>query len=285
MIKNPNVTMTTTIRILMMRTYEGRTAISAVAILISICLIGGCVTANAPNKPVSGPVSQLAPLEKAHPLLAMELRKLPELQDGLTSGEGIALDRITALYFREKAGFDRAFQQMYKEGLPERRKYSAPLQALFWMAEEGPFPENLLGQFSVIYLLEHAWTFGPRLGRDPWKDYDTVMDRLSSPRLVHHYVSRQINYRNWWMVPGYDKDFGHPRQVFFYKNGDCLYISSFVVEALVRNGYKAMSEEKPALRAVDAWHMVAVFYENGKKYIIDDGKPYPRGIMDYQDYY
>ncbi len=276
--------MTTTIRILMMRTYEGRTAISAVAILISICLIGGCVTANAPNKPVSGPVSQLAPLEKAHPLLAMELRKLPELQDGLTPGEGIALDRITALYFREKAGFERAFQQMYKEGLPERRKYSAPLQALFWMAEEGPLP-SMSGQFSVIYLLERAWTFGPRLGRDPWKDYDTVMDRLSSPRLVHHYVSRQINYTDWWTVMGYDKDHGHPRQVFRYKNGDCLYISSFVVEALVRNGYKAMSEEKPALRAVDAWHMVAVFYENGKKYIIDDGRAYPRGIMDYQDYY
>ncbi len=122
------------------------------------------------------------------------------------------------------------------------------------------------------------------LNNNLWNDYDIVLDRLNSPELVHYYVTKLIRYSNFWEIPGYTKALGQPRYVFNNKAGDCLYTSSFIVEALKKNGYNAWVEKTAPLRLVDAWHAFFVFKINGTKYIIDDGRMFPRGIIPYHLY-
>jgi hypothetical protein len=305
----------------------------------------GCVTANNPNIPFSKPIDEILYIELHNPLFAKELRKLPEIQDGLTKEEKKGLKQLSDLYRSKPAKFDAAFKEMYDTGLPEYRKYCSPLQALFWISVKYSFSihENLVKTYNMNNLLNQAWTFTPQMSpeqikrivasikdddiraeyqnkikennkyiisalmnyashspeifenwaheelkknrnNNSWNDYDTVLDRLNSPELVHYYVKKLIRYSNFWEIPGYTKEFGQPRYVFKNKAGDCLYTSSFIVEALKRNGYSAWVEKKPPLRSVDAWHAVGVFNNNGTKYIIDDGRMFPRGIKLYHQY-
>ena len=56
--------------------------------LIAVALaFVGCATPTKPNLPYSGPIPQLDKIVQRNFLLATELRKLPELQDGLSYSE------------------------------------------------------------------------------------------------------------------------------------------------------------------------------------------------------
>ena len=307
--------------------------------------LSACVTASRPNVPFPNPVPQLRSLESENPLLAKELRKLPEILDGLNEKERTALERICELHRTQPSQLDAAFNDMYAVGLPGHRAYCSPLQALLWIAMERPLSQGSpsLAPFNLIGLLKEAWTFAPRIGpdllrtlvsgikdaeirkkyekdihenpayvvttftahvrfspalfedwvhekleeianSDPWRDYDTVLERLNAPELVDDYVKRQIGYSNYWEIPGYSPHNGDARYVFRHKAGDCLYISEFIAQALRKNGYSAWVEKKPPLRACDAWHAVCVFRHQGRRYIIDDGKRSKQGIMPYDAY-
>jgi hypothetical protein len=71
--------------------------------------------------------------------LARELGKLPELQDGVDQDDLEALRVIRTVYRENPKEFDAAFAEMYKVGKPEVRRYCSPLQALYWLAEDGRF--------------------------------------------------------------------------------------------------------------------------------------------------
>ena len=109
-----------------------------VAILLcSIC--SGCTSLGptVPNEPYSGPYpSFINELADKNPLLAQELAKLPELQDGFSEEEIIALERIVELYKNDPNRFNAAFSKMYQVGIPKVRRYCSPLQAFFWMVED-----------------------------------------------------------------------------------------------------------------------------------------------------
>ena len=118
--------------------------------------------ANKPNIPYPGRMSEnFAKLEQWNPLLASEIRKLPEFQDGITIQEKKALDDLVELYADNPKVFSNAFKQMYQVGIPEVRKYCSPLQALFWLALEGD-SETInyhIKKFRLKSLLNDTWDF------------------------------------------------------------------------------------------------------------------------------
>ena len=52
---------------------------------------------------------------------------------------------------------------MYQVGIPEVRKYCSPLQALFWLAEDGKFVilSSVIVNYSFENLFSHAWPLLP----------------------------------------------------------------------------------------------------------------------------
>ncbi len=156
-------------------------------LLIGLCLwLASCLTATRPNTPFAGPVAEIRSLEPANPLLAVELRKLPEVRDGLTPAERTALARLARLYETDPSGFDAAFREMVQVGIPERRAYCTPLQALFWVAMERPVSggNNPIRPYGLANLLEEAWTFQPRIPPDV---RDRILASIKEPKLRKAY--------------------------------------------------------------------------------------------------
>jgi len=116
-----------------------------------------------PNLPYAGNANPdvLSELAQTNPLLVNELGKLPELQDGVSEKEMSALNNIVELYRSDPANFENVFNEMYKVGIPEIRRYCSPLQALFWLAEEGHVKalNNIVVDYSLEKLLDRVWTF------------------------------------------------------------------------------------------------------------------------------
>jgi len=115
-------------------------------------------------------------------LMANELGKLPEIQDGISHSEAAALERLAEVYRKDPERFDKVFEKMYKVGLPEVRKYCTPLQTLFWMAQDGNVEEldSILQTYTLSRLLTRAWYFKDRLRRKVLrlseKDYQQIIE-------------------------------------------------------------------------------------------------------------
>ncbi len=145
-------------------------------LLSSICFLSfyGCVSTT-PNisildekysgkntEPFSSVTITLKTLFKENNLLARELGKLPDLQDGITVEEKQGTDLLLTLYMENQAAFGQMFQQMYRVGLPEKRKYCTPLQALFWLSKKKKIPsiKNQINVYSTQNLLNDTWKLG-----------------------------------------------------------------------------------------------------------------------------
>jgi len=92
-------------------------------------------------------------------LLASEIRKLPEFQDGVAIQEEKALVDLVELYTDNPKVFSSAFKQMYQIGIPEVRKYCSPLQALFWLCEDKKYDsmEEIIKNYNLENLLRVSW--------------------------------------------------------------------------------------------------------------------------------
>ena len=103
-------------------------------------IFSGCVSSG-PTKPNEIYNKEYPPffenIRKQNNLLAQEIGKLPELQDGIQDDEESALRILCDAYKKHTQLFDDVFIQMYRTGLPEIRNYCSPLQALFWLAQKG----------------------------------------------------------------------------------------------------------------------------------------------------
>jgi hypothetical protein len=149
----------------MMSQYKTRLKLIFTILLCSI--VGGCATfgPTIPNTPYKGPYpTSFDKLSLKNPLLAQEIGKLPELQDGISESESTALDHFVRLYSNNTKLFDKAFQEMYQVGLPEVRKYCTPLQALYWLVEDGKVDElhSQIHNYSLRNLLSSSWNFNVR---------------------------------------------------------------------------------------------------------------------------
>jgi len=215
-------------------------------------------------------------------LLAIELGKLPELQDGVTNREKQALETLLDLYQNNPRTFDDAFSQMYQIGLPEVRRYCSPLQALFWLLEANEYaPEKSSLGYDLQTLLFRAWDFSEK---DRWSNFKVVTDRLNAPELINFYERSQFRYSRG---PRYSRGFRYnmtPQEVFFGKTGHCEAITAFTVYCLGKSGYKARLHRVPSPTGYYKDHAVTLFEWNGDKYIMDNGRPFGRGIVPFGVY-
>ena len=101
----------------------------------------------------------LTAIAERNALLFEELGKLPELQDGINDRDLTALKHLSMLYGENTARFDLVFSQMYHVGQPEVRKYCTPLQALFWLLEDGQLQpaRRIVAHYSLEQLLCVSW--------------------------------------------------------------------------------------------------------------------------------
>ncbi len=91
-------------------------------------------------------------------MLAKEIGKIPEIYDGISETEAKALKQMIQIYEENKEAFDMTFKEMYEVGLPEIRKYCTPLQALFWLSQDGKLQSDIVDEYSLDRLLDKAWT-------------------------------------------------------------------------------------------------------------------------------
>ena len=186
------------------------------AILGSCFLILACASVTENQKPVTPfgdkVEKELAILSSINPALADELRRLPELRRGLDEKGTQALHRIVTFYTQSQNPEEvkQIFDRILSIGKKERRKFSAPLQALFWLAEENEIPLNKnpltlpskeryrtfnkhLGEDEeVIQFVYNVWK--KTYNTDKWKDPNEIMDRLNSPHLFDLFFRDNIAY-------------------------------------------------------------------------------------------
>ena len=132
--------------------------------ILNLIIFTGCSSfgPTKPNSPFSGPYpSTFNDLAIINPLLAEELGKLPEIQDGISDNDVVVLKEIVKVYKTNPKAFDKAFEKMYQVGLSEVRKYCSPLQALYWLAEDGKINElhSQIHDYSLGNLLRSSWNF------------------------------------------------------------------------------------------------------------------------------
>jgi len=101
----------------------------------------------------------LAEIAEKNSLLALELAKLPEVKNNISRKQVESLKNILSLYEIDPVVFNKAFDQMYQEGIPEKRKFCTPLQALFWFSGKARFSKqhNPLLDYDLEILLNKAW--------------------------------------------------------------------------------------------------------------------------------
>ena len=126
-----------------------------------------------------------------------------------------------------------------------------------------------------------------RLQFEGWNDFNTVVDRLNAPEIINHYTIRRLKYQYWRDIPNASMAEPDIRYVFRRNQGDCYYISAFIVHCLKKAGYHdayIWKWTKPGGNF--GWHAVAVYHENKKKWVIDNGRPNPFkvGIVPYSVY-
>jgi hypothetical protein len=183
--------------------------------------------------------------------LAAEIQKIPEVKAGIKSGSIEDLEAVEDLVYgaiQANPEGARLLQEALDEGIPAKRKYCAPLQALLWCAYDYEFNELLdidelstLTNYSydipVDALVGWAWTSttaSENYRSDKWKKFSDVVDRLSSPRLLCLYMSKKFTY--YYPKPYREQT---AEETFATKRGDCGNQSRFAQYCLFRNGYEA----------------------------------------------
>jgi len=163
---------------------------------ILLCSIaGGCASLGStkPNEPFHGSYpDSFEEIKERNPLLAKEIGKLPEIQDGISSDEMIVFERLDRIYNENPIDFDEFFNQMYQSGLPEVRKYCSPLQALFWLVQENPeLAYRRIKRKKIKWLLRSAWDYSDK---SKWGNPQDIMDRLNSKEVFEYWFRTNFKY-------------------------------------------------------------------------------------------
>lgn len=113
-----------------------------------------------------------------------------------------------------------------------------------------------------------------------WNNFNTVVERLNAPELIDYYSSKLFRWVDYRTIPTTPPRWTvTPQFVFKHKKGNCVAITDFIIYCLQRGGYRAYELQVPD-RSYN-YHSLCVFKKNGKKYLMDNGRSYPRGILPY----
>jgi hypothetical protein len=214
--------------------------------------------------------------------LALEAGRLPAFQKGIGEKEVLALARFTELVEIATPEQKTNLESLLTIGLQESRRFSAPLEAIFWILEKDDYDRNKqIFPLPLEKLLDKAWDFSDRTR---WADYETVTDRLNAPELVNYYqrirlvyISRGVGTREGLT--------GDPSDLFLSGWGNCYDHSQFAAYCLENLGYKtSIVGVHPTQSHL---HVVCQFEAKGKSYFIDNGRPdkfLRRGIIPKEEY-
>ena len=207
-------------------------------------------------------------------VVAVEVGRLPEFQGNSGEPQVEALGRFLRLMANASFGEKENLNWLLRSGLPEVRKYSAPLQAIFWVLEKKA-DENVL-RYSLKQLLDKAWDFSD----SRWEDFETVTDRLNAPRLIDYYERKRFVYTLEAEHPG------DPRWFFKTNKGTCVEFTRFSLVCLRKGGYKAAAYSPRKADELSGFHQAAIFKgKSGQFYVMDNGRPDKKGIMKLAKYY
>jgi hypothetical protein len=169
---------------------------------------------NRENKNILEAKKILAEIAEKNSLLALELAKLPELKNNISIKEVESLKNILTLYEIDPLAFNIAFDKMYKEGIPEIRKFCTPLQALFWLSGKVQFSKqnNPLLNYDLESFLNKAWGVHgivlleedvKKILTEPVyvgdrKEIESVLSKLSTDSSIFRNKSFQDDVREKW---------------------------------------------------------------------------------------
>ena len=131
----------------------------------SLLFLTACVTTSEPNVAYQGPYPEkFSIIQQANPLLAQEIGKLPEIQDGISDEDERVLNSIVDLYQESQKQFDNMFAEMQEAGRVETRKFITPLQAFFWIVSDygKHTSRSVISNYSIGELLKIAWIFSTK---------------------------------------------------------------------------------------------------------------------------
>lgn len=213
--------------------------------------------------------------------LALEAGRLPAFQKDLREKDTLALARFTEMVGRATPEQKNNLEAILSIGLKEYRRYSAPLEAIFWVLEKGDYDQNKqLLQLPLEEVLDQSWDFSDRTR---WGDYETVTDRLNAPELVNYYQRIRAVYES--KAGKKDAFTGDSRGLFESNIGNCYDHSDFAAYCLEKAGYKTsvvgVHPSQPR------FHVVCRYEADGKSYFLDNGRPdkfLRRGIIPKEEY-
>ena len=225
----------------------------------------------------------LAELKAVYPELYQELLRLPDLAE-IDAEDNEAIEDIAYLALNPEYG--EAFESMLDEGIRDKRKYCAPLEALLWIAYDREFdrPYYPLKSNSVGSLINEAWkvaTSSNNYRSHRWQNFDEVVDRLSSPTLAAEYLVDNVAYdfaESVRMTETNVARWASPRETFQSKKGVCNEQARFALHCLLENGYYydsfELHQDKAACclgtSTLREWgHVTCLYIDDGLFYIID----------------
>lgn len=238
------------------------------SITLSFAFFMGCVTISStrPNT-INRNYLGYEAFAKRNRLIADELSKLPEIQDGVSAEESKVVEKLIIIYDKNPESFDKTFNQFYQIGIPEVRQYCSPLQAFFWLIEDNKIEQamNLFDKYDLNYLLMLAWQ---NKERKRWESFYDVTERLNAPELVHYYVKNNFTYTRgpingvWENAPN----------TFMRKNGHCIAYARFGDYCLSKAGYKTFirSVDFPGKPCCSDHTAAGIILKNGSYLLVVD---------------
>lgn len=189
--------------------------------------------------------SYMVEISKKQPELHKELLLLQGFNQPSIDNVEVAEDLVEMSDYKTTG--DVSFDALLNEGIKDKRKYCASLEALVWILydkekedlDKTPwknYPSIVGGGLSThMYLVAYSWResiASSNYKSERWKDFVDVTNRLISPELYCLYARNSI---------GYQKYFGHlysPKEVFERKKGNCVDQARFATYCLLNSGYE-----------------------------------------------
>ena len=205
----------------------------------------------------------LSEIESVNPVLADELKKLPDLAHVDRNNVEMLEDIVDLV--KADSVFGTSFESILNEGIIEKRKYCSPLEALVWILYDKDSELLSLAMMSYLYSpLAHEFRFfqdanlmrlvaysyqNSTMSTDhhfgKWDNYDDVVDRLNSPLIIKEaYKALNIIYKP---KAGNART---PGLVLKGREGDCDDQAWLWTSCLLKNGYKFDDFENNETNAV-----------------------------------
>lgn len=163
-----------------------------------------------------------------------------------------------------------ALNEMILAGEGEHR-YSSLLQALLWGYMDGKFKEGDIPLKNYQGAVEFVKPIWGEMDGQKWGDFDTVVSRLNTPVLLDYWEQRNLSYQ--YYIGSMKSD----RSVFESKSANCKDTSEFTVYCLSKSGYDATLFWVESM--ISEGHIITFFEDKGNKFIMDNGKPSPKGLI------